>query len=215
MQALECPPQRLARRSHNRSVESVAHRQRHGVVTSLQENFRGLLDSFARAANHRLAVAVDIRDHHVALHCLEDSLDFSQRRKNSRHLAVVFPRHLRHFTASRADGFQCVREWQSASGNQRPVFPEAVPHGHVGLDAISGQEPREREIGGEHCRLSDSGLAQIFFCLCDGVRVGVIDENEIAQRFSQQRRHDAIRFRKCFRHDRFSGAESLQHVDVL
>ena len=180
MQALECPPQRLARRSHNRSVESVAHRQRHGVVTSLQENFRGLLDGFARAANHRLAVAINIRDHHVALHRLQDSLDLIDRRKNGRHFAVVFPRHFGHFTAARAHRFQRIRKRQPARGNQCPVFAQAVPHGHVGLDAISGQEPRQREIGGEYCRLSKGGLAQIFFCLGDSIRVGLIDENKIA-----------------------------------
>ena len=54
MQARQHLPQRLAGRSHNRGVESVADRQRHDVVAGLQEDLHGLLDRFAGAADDRL-----------------------------------------------------------------------------------------------------------------------------------------------------------------
>ena len=89
-------------------------------------------------------LAVDVGDHHVAVDRLQDSLDFLERRKDRRHPAVVVHRHARHFTAAGADGFQRVLEGKGAGGNQRAVFAQAVSHRHVGLDAVSGQEPGQR-----------------------------------------------------------------------
>ena len=185
------------------------------VVAGFQEDFHGLLDGLARAADHRLAVAVDVGDHHVAVDRLQDSLDFFERRKDRGHPAVVFHRHSGHSAAAGADGFQRILEGKGAGRDQRAVFAQAVSHGHVGLDAVSGQQPGQRQIGGQHGRLSDRGLAQILFGLGDGVGVGLVDEDELAERLAEQGRHDAVGFGKGFGHDRFGGAERLEHVDVL
>ena len=117
--------------------------------------------------------------------------------------------------AAGADRFQRVCEGKRAGRNQRAVFAQAVSHRHVGLDAVSGQQPRQRKIDGQHGRLRDRGLAQIVFGLGDGVGVSLVDEDELAERLAQQRSHHAIRFGKSLGHDRFGGAQRLEHVDVL
>jgi hypothetical protein len=47
-------------------VEGVAHGEGHGVETGLQEDFAGLFDGLARAANYRLPRAIEVGDHYVA-----------------------------------------------------------------------------------------------------------------------------------------------------
>ena len=90
-----------------------------------------------------------------------------------------------------------------------------MSHGHVGLDAVGGQQPGQSQVDGQHRGLSDLGLAQIFFSFRDGLCVGWIDEDELAERLAQQRGHNAIRFGKKFGHNWFGGAKRLDHVDVL
>ena len=155
----------------------------------------------------RLAVAVDIGDHHIAVDGLQDSLDFFQRSKHSRHAAVVVHRYLGHSAAASADGLQRVVKGKAAGRNQRSVFAQAVSHRHVGLDAIGGQEAGQRDIGCQHGWLSDLGLAQIFFGLGDGAGVGLVNEDELAERLAEQRGHDAIGFGKGLGHNWFGGAE--------
>ncbi len=114
MQPLERTPQRLAGRRHNRRMKRMAHRQRDGVVAGFLEQLHGLLHGFARAADHRLGIAVQIGDHHVAIHRAEDALDLRQRRKHRRHAAVIGHRDARHFAAACAHGFQGIRERHGA-----------------------------------------------------------------------------------------------------
>ena len=90
-----------------------------------------------------------------------------------------------------------------------------MSHGHVGLDAVSGQEPGQRQVGGQHGRLRDRGLAQIVFGFGDGIGVGLVNEDEFAERLAEQRRHHAIGFGKSFGHNRLRRAERSQHVHVL
>src|ERR1035438_9287841 len=64
-------------------------------------------------------------------------------------------------------------------------------------------------------RLSNGGLAQVVFGLGHSVGVGLVHENEFAERLAEQRRHHPIGFGKNFRHNRLDCAEWLQHVHVL
>ena len=57
-------------------------------------------------------------------------------------------------------------------------------------------------------RRSSSALATAF-------GVGFVDEDEVAERLAQQRRHDAIGFGEGLGHDRLGRAQRLQHVHVL
>ena len=63
--------------------------------------------------------------------------------------------------------------------------------------------------------MRDGGLAQIFFGLGDRACVGLIHENEIAERLANQRGHHAIRFGESLGDNRFQRAQRLQHVDIL
>jgi hypothetical protein len=116
------------------------------------------------------------------------------------HRVISRPRALTASNASAKEG---------AGGDQRSVFAQAVSHGHVGLDAVSGQEPGQRQIGRQHGGLRNGGLAQIVFGLGDSVGVGRVHEDELAERLAEQRGHHAIGFGKSFSHDRFGCAERL------
>ena len=177
--------QRLAGRGDDRRVKSVADRQRPYVIASLQEDLHGLFDCFAGAADDRLLPAVYVGDHNVAVNGLQYSLDFSKRRKDGRHLSGVFHRHARHAATAGTDGSQCVLEGERAGCNQGAVFAQAMSHGHVGLDAVSGQQTGQSQVDGQDGGLSDLGLAQIFFGLRDGVLVGLVNEDELAQRLAE------------------------------
>ena len=59
------------------------------------------VDGLARAADHRLLAAVEIRDHYVAVDGLQNSFDLFQRREDGRHASVV--RH-RDFASFRGRG---------------------------------------------------------------------------------------------------------------
>ena len=113
-QPCQHPTERHTGRSYDLCMESMANRQGHGVVAGFQECFDRLLDCLTRPADHRLAVAVDIGGHYIAVDRLQNPLDFLQWRKHGRHSAVVFERHVGHFAAAGADGFHGVREGQGA-----------------------------------------------------------------------------------------------------
>ena len=140
-QTLQHLPKRFTGRRHNRGVEGVAHRQGHHFVACFLQNFRGVFHCLGCTADHRLMIAVDIGDHHVTLDGLQDSLDFIQRRNHGGHFSVVFHRHAGHLAATGADRFQCVSKRQCSGGNQRSIFTQAMSHGHVGLNAVSGEQP--------------------------------------------------------------------------
>ena len=174
----------------------MADWQFRNFVASFLKNFHGLRHGISRAADHRLMLTVDIGDYDVALHRFQDSLDFFQGREDGCHLAFVGYSHAGHSTAAGADSFQRILEGQSASSYQCSVFAQAVAHGHIGLNAISGEEAGECEIDSQHDRLSNSGLTQIIFGLGDGDRIGCVDENKFGERLAQQWRHHAIGFGK-------------------
>src|ERR1019366_8843418 len=207
--------QRLAGRRNNQRMKSVANRQRHYVVASLQEDFHGLFDRLAGAADDRLLPAIYVGDHNIAVDALQDSLDFSQRRKDRRHPSGIFHRYAHHAAAAGANRSQCVLEGERTRRNQRAIFAQTVSHGHVGLDAIGSQQPGQSQVDGQYRRLSDLGLAQIFFSLGHGGFISLVNEDKLTQRLTEERSHDAIGFGESFSHDGFGGAKRLKHVDVL
>ena len=107
-------------------------------------------------------------------------LDFFQRSKDCCHAAVIVYGNAGHLAATRADGFESIRKRKGIRRNQRAIFTEAVAHGEVWFNAIGSQHPRQREIGSQHGRLSDGGLAKIFFRLGNRVGIAVIHKNELA-----------------------------------
>ena len=56
---------------------------------AVQEGFHCLLNCLALTADDGLALAVDVGDHHVAVDGFQGLLDFSERRENRCHAAVV------------------------------------------------------------------------------------------------------------------------------
>ncbi len=179
------------------------------------KSLHGIFDRFACAAHYCLTVAVDVGDHHIAIDCLQDSLHFLDGGKHCCHAAVVVHCHLGHAATAGADGFERVGKGKTAGCNQRAVFAQAVSHREVGFDAVSGEQPGQRQVGCEYGGLSNCGLAQVVFRFRHRVRVSLVDEDEFAERLAKQRRHDAIRFRKSFGNDRLCRPKQLQHVHVL
>ena len=117
-------------------MERVAHGQGRDFVAGFLEQRHCLLDCLTGAANHGLALAVDVGDYGVAVHGSENSFDFLEGRKDRGHLAVVPDRDTSHPTSTGTDSFQRVFKRKSARGNQGAVFAQAVAHREIGRDAI-------------------------------------------------------------------------------
>ena len=207
--------ERFAGRRYDGGVESMADRDRPHVVAGLRDDLRGFRDARRRAADDRLAVAVDVGDDDVALYLLKQSFHFFDGCEDRRHQAVVFDRHLGHGMRPRADGLERIGKGQGTGGHECAVFAEAVAHHHVRHDAIGGHHPRERVVGGEHGRLGDFGLPQIVLQLLHRRRVVHIDKDVIAQRLAEDRRHDLVGLFKGLRDEGIELAEVVQHVGVL
>ena len=90
-----------------------------------------------------------------------------------------------------------------------------MSHGEVGFDAVRGQEPGQREVGGQHGGLSNFSLAQIVFRFGDSVSVGLVNKDKFAERLAEQRSHHAIGLSKGFGHNRLCRSKQLEHVRVL
>ena len=63
-----------------------------------------------------------------------------------------------HLPAPPGDRLEGIGEGEGACRLERAVFAEAVPHHHVRMDAVRGEEPGQRRIHGEHRGLGDLGL---------------------------------------------------------
>ena len=114
-----------------------------------------------------------------------------------------------------AHRFQRSGKGERAGSDQRAVLAEAVPDHHVGLDAVGRQQRRQRQVGGQHRWLRDLGVAQVFLCRGDRDLVTGVDEDVLAERLAQQRRHHVIRGHEPLGDDGFRRAQVAQHVDVL
>ena len=193
----------------------MAHRQGRHVVSRLQERRHRLFDGATGAADHGLLVAIVVCDHHVPVDGLQNPLDLRERGEHSRHPAVIRHRDARHLAAAGADRFERVGERQGPGGDQRAVLAQTVPHGHIGPYAVSIQQTGEGQIGGEHRRLGNRGLAQVLFGArhCAGIRR--IDKDVLAQRLAEEGRHHLVGLFEGACHDRFCRAQAAQHVDVL
>ena len=156
--------------------------QRRPCTPASVERLERRLDRGGRAADDRLAVAVEVRDDDVAVDPLQGPLDLGERREDGGHLAVVGDGDARHLAAARADRLEGVVERHDAGGDERAVLAEAVPHHHVGHDAVGAEEAREREVGREHGRLGDLGLLQLLLGLGHGAGVLAVDEDVLAER---------------------------------
>ena len=120
-----------------------------------------------------------------------------------------------HLAAAGADGLERRRERQRPGRHQGAVLAQAVTHHEVGLDAVGGEQPGEREIDGQHGGLGDLGAAQIRFGGGDGVGVAGIDEEIGRQRPAEQRGHHGVRLVEGVGDDRLGVAQLGQHVGVL
>ncbi len=184
-------------------------------MSRLLEQSDGARHRLARAPNHGLAVAIDVRDDDVAINRLQDPFDLRNGSEDGRHAAVVGHRDARHLAAPRAYGLQRVLKRQGAGGHQRPVLSKAVAHRHVRPDAVGREQAGQCQIRCQYGGLRDRGLPQILLRPGDGLRIRRLDENEIAQRLAEQRRHGVVRLVERLGHDRLRLHQLAEHVDIL
>ena len=207
--------QRLARGRHDARVEGMTDRDAHRGHLGVVEASDRLLDGPRRAADHGLRRAVDVGNHDVTVDRVDDAFDLLERADHGRHCAVVLDLQACHLVAAGAHRLERVAEVEGVGGDQCAVLPETVAHYQVGLDAVRCQQAREREVGGQHGRLRDLGLLQLFFELRHRRRVGTVDEDELAERPAEQRCHDPVRVGEDGGDERLTLAQPGQHVDVL
>ena len=207
--------QAFTRRGDDPGVEGVAHLQHAGDVARLLECLHGLFDPGGAAADDGLLGAVDVGDDDVIVDRPEDLLDFVDRAEGGRHQAVVLHGALGHLVAARADGLERVFEGDGPGRHQRAVFPEAVPHDHVGSDPVGADQPCQGRLRGQHRRLRDRRLLQAVFRLPHRRLVRFVKVDAVRKAAAEQRRHRAVGLREHLRHDRFGVPERPQHVDVL
>ena len=89
LEALQCSPQWLAGRRHDRGVEGMAHGEHGGLEIALLASLDGSRDGSGRATDHRLGTGVDVGDDDVAVGLGDDFLDLLQRREHGSHRPVV------------------------------------------------------------------------------------------------------------------------------
>ena len=191
-QAVQHLAQRLACRRDDPGMEGVTDRDALGLEALLGEDLNRLLDGLARAADHRLPVAVDVRGHHVAVDLLQRRLYHVERGHHGGHPAVVAHADLGHLAAARGGGFQRVGQRHNTGSGQRGVLAQRVAHHHVGAEAVLSQQPRRRRVERQHGWLRDRGLHQVALGLLHSGRVGAIHKNVAGQRAAQDGRHHAV-----------------------
>ena len=196
------PPQRLAGRGDNLGVKGVAHRQQAGGEAGFLQRFHRLLDPVGGAADHRLAVTVDVGDHHVPLDGVDDLFDFLQWAKAGGHQAVVGHRYFRHFRSPGAHRLEGIGKRKRAGRHQGAVFAQTVPHHHVRRHAVGCQQAGQSQIDRQHCRLGNLRLAQGVIGLFQIGRVVAVNENIAAERPRNQRFHNIVGFPEGIGHQR-------------
>ena len=193
----------------------MRHRELNDLVAGVGQLRHGRLDGCRGTADDGLTGAVDVCDHHISVDGINRFLDRRQRRKDGSHQAAVLHLDMGHLSTAAGDRHQRLIELERARSHQSPVFAEAVPHHHVRLDAVCGQESGQCYVDGEHCGLGYLGLHQIELGGSHRSGVIAIDEDVVRQRFAEDRSHDCVSFREGGSHDRLRVAEGVQHVDVL
>ena len=215
-QGLEHPPERFTRRCDDAGVERVADGDEAGGEAGRFHDGHRLLDGLGSSPDHRLAPAVDVGDDHVAVHFLEQRFNGVEGPEDRGHQAVVGDGNLGHLRAAGTDRLEGVGEGQGAGRHQGAVFTQAVSHDHVGGDPVGGHQPGEGQVGGQHRRLGDGGLAEIVLGLFDTGGILAVDEDEVAQRPSaEERGHHRVGLVEGRLDNRFAALEFPGHVDVL
>ena len=215
VQPLQCAPQRLAGGRDDAGVERVAHRQAGGQPAPRLARGQRCLHGDGGAADHRLRVRVDVGEHDIAVDAVDQQLHLVDRGEHGGHHAVVLDGQAGHLVPAGAHRLQRRGERQRPSCDEGAVLAQAVTDHHVGLDAVRGEQGGEREVGGQHRRLCDLGVAQVFLGAVHRRRIVGVDEDEVAQRFAEQRRHHPVGLHEPFGHDRFGRSQPAEHVHVL
>ena len=203
------------RRSDDGRVERVTHRDPGRLHVGGGECVDGCEHGVGGAADHRLVVGVDVGDDDVPGGLVDDPFDLGERAEDRCHRTVVLDRERSHFSAPGTHGFQRGVERERASGDERAVLSQAVPHHHVGVHAVRGEQPTDGGVGRQHRGLGDLSLEQLLLELGDGRGIVAVDEDVRRQRTTEQWRHHVIRLLERLGDDRFAGTKLVEHVDVL
>ncbi len=215
VEALQYVAQRSGGGGDDLGVERVADRQLHDLVSGLGQLGLGRFDAGGGAADDRLGAAVEVGDDDVVVDRLQGLFDLAERREHRQHQPVVVDVDVGHLAPASADRFQGVGERQRPCRHERSVLTEAVPHHHVGVDAVGLEQPHQCPVDGEYRRLGDLGLHQLLVGLGDGSVVVGIDEDDVGERSTDQRFHDPVGLVEHLADDRFDLAELGEHVHVL
>ena len=171
VQAVQHVAQRLGGRGDNARMEGVADRDALGLEALGHEAGDGLLDRLALAADHRLAVTIDVRRHNVAVDRGQRRLHHIEGGHHRRHPAVVLHADAGHLGATGSGGLQRLGERHDPGGHQGGVLTERVAHHHIRVNAVGRQELHHGDVEGEHGRLGDRRLHQLALGLLQHRRV--------------------------------------------
>ena len=182
-------------------------------MAALDDQRDRLLDRRGRAADHELVGGIDVREDDVAVDLGQHPLDLVDRRRHGGHRPVVLDAQVRHLAPAGAHGLERVRERQHAGGDERAVLAQRVAHDEVGLDAVGGEQARQRDVDGQHGGLRDLGAHQLRLGLGHAV---VADEDDVRQRApAEQRSHDRVGLVERRGDDRLRAPQLGEHVRVL
>ena len=215
VQPIQHLAERLRRRSHDLRVEGVADRDALGLKTLLDEKANGLLNRRAFAANHGLAVAVDVRRDHVAVNRIDGRLNHIEGCHHRSHPAIVAHTHLGHLGPACSGSLKRLGERHNPGGNQRPILAQRVAHHHIGPHAVLTQQRQKRHIKREHRRLRDRRLHQGALGLFQHCRVAAIHKEEIGKRSPQNGRHHRVRLLEDIGDSGRKPHQFRAHVEIL
>ncbi len=214
-QAVQHLAQRPAGGRHDLGVEGVADRQPHRAMALSLEGLHGLAHGFAGAADHELAVAVDVGQHRVAVHLLQRAQHGVAGSEHGDHPAGVVHLHLAHLATPGRSGLQGVGEGHDAGAYQGGVLAQGVPHHHVGLEAAGPQQRGQRGVHGEHGWLGHRRVHQGSLGGLARGRVFAVHEEVVGQRTAQDRGHHLVGRGEDLGHHRLLLHQAASHVQVL
>ena len=192
VQAVQHVAQRLGSRGDDAGVEGVADRDALGLETLGHKAGDGRLHGLALAADDCLAVAVDVRRHHVTVNLGQGRLHHIKRGHHRRHPAVVGHADAGHLGTTGGGGLQRLGKGHDPGGHQGRVLAERVAHHHVRVDAVGRQELHHGDVEGEHGGLGDRRLHQLALGLLQHRRVVAIHKQVTGERASKNGRHHRV-----------------------
>ena len=158
MQAVEDVAQRLGRWGDDAGVEGVTNRDALSLEALGHKAGDGRLDGLALAANDCLAVAVDVRRHHVAVNLGQGGLNNVEGSHHRRHPAVIGHADAGHLGTTGGGSLQRLGKGHDPRRHQGRILTERVAHHHIRVNAVGGQEFHHGDVEGEHGRLGDRRL---------------------------------------------------------